>query len=223
MGLLDKISQLAEPFIGGLLQSSPENNGESEGNVDFDFIKEQEGFKLDGYIPVDKKTNIPLGESGVTIASGFDIGQRSLKDLSGLPESIQVKLKPYLGLKKELAQQKLKEFPISITDDEAMIVNQFAKEDTMSKLKKRWKEKTGNDFSSLPRNQATPIASVAFQYGNLATETPNFWNQVTSNDWDGAKKNLANFGDIYGPRRNRELDYLNKPVFEKNKQKFLLD
>ncbi len=92
----------------------------------------------------------------------------------------------------------------------------------MSKLKKQWKAKTGNDFESLPRHQATPIASVAFQYGDLAKKTPNFWKQVTSNDWDGAKKNLSNFGDIYGDRRMRELDYLNKPVFEENKQKFLL-
>lgn len=223
-GLLDKLTQLtkaAKPFSGGLLEPVPVDV-ESNGNVDFDFIKEQEGFKLDGYVPVDKDTNIPLGESGVTIASGFDLGQRGLKDLSGLPENIQIKLKPYLGLKKEFAQKKLKELPISITNDEAMIVNQVAKADAMSKLEKQWKEKTGTDFSSLPRNQATPIASVAFQYGDLAKKTPNFWNQVTSNDWEGAKKNLANFKDSYGSRRKKELDYLNKPVFEKNKQQFLL-
>lgn len=223
-GLLDKLTQLtkaAKPFSSGLLEPVPVDV-ESNGNVDFDFIKEREGFNLNGYVPVDKKTKIPLGESGVTIASGFDLGQRGLKDLSGLPENIQIKLKPYLGLKKELAQKKLDKFPVSITNDEALIVNEFAKADAISKLKKRWKAKTGNDFESLPRHQATPIASVAFQYGDLAKKTPNFWNQVTSNDWEGAKKNLANFGDKYSDRRKLELDYLNNPVFEENKQQFLL-
>jgi len=57
MGLLDKISRLAEPFTGGLLQPLPES---SLGNVDFDFIKEQEGFTLNGIVPVDKKLNYLL-------------------------------------------------------------------------------------------------------------------------------------------------------------------
>ena len=48
-------------------------------NVDFQFIEEQEGFKLDGYVPLDKDGN-PLGKSGVTIASGFDAGRVSARN-----------------------------------------------------------------------------------------------------------------------------------------------
>ena len=57
-------------------------------------------------------------------------------------------------------------------------------------------------------NKATTVASVAFQYGNLETETPNFWRQVTSGDWNAAEKNLRDFQDDYGTRRNLEADYL---------------
>ena len=63
-------------------------------NVDFDFILEQEGYKLKGYVPDAKKSN-----SGVTIASGFDLGARNLSDLSGLPQTIIDKLTPFLGIK----------------------------------------------------------------------------------------------------------------------------
>jgi len=62
------------------------------------------------------------------------------------------------------------------------------------------------------------ITSVAFQYGNLATETPNFWRQVTSGDWDGAVGNLRNFGDAYGSRRNREADYFETGAQKKSEQ-----
>ena len=38
-------------------------------NIDWDFILEQEGFRLKGYVPDAKNS-----KSGVTIASGFDLG-----------------------------------------------------------------------------------------------------------------------------------------------------
>jgi GH24 family phage-related lysozyme (muramidase) len=180
-------------------------------NVDFQFIKEQEGFKLNGYVPKDADGKI-LGESGVTIASGFDIGQRNEQDLLGLPEDIQTALKPYLGLTLEQADNKLKKEPLNLTKAQAEIINKFAKKEALRKLSKQWKEKTGTDFESLPQNQATPIASVAFQYGDLKTKTPKFWEQVTTGQWGEAKKELANFGDDYGSRRKRELDYLNRPA-----------
>lgn len=222
-GLLEQLKEIPQ-FIGGLLASNvatkpngngllaaqPSDNVDPNSNIDFDFIKELEGFKLKGYVPKDKKTKKILGKSGVTIASGFDIGQRNEQDLVGLPEDIQIALKPYLGLKKEAADKKLEEKPLTLTNDQAQIVNEFAKKTTMNKLKKQWKETTGNNFELLPKNKATPIASVAFQYGNLETKTPNFWKQVTTNSWDDAKKNLADFGDAYKTRRKKELDYLNQ-------------
>ena len=52
-------------------------------NIDWDFILEQEGFETTGHVPDVKKSN-----SGVTIASGFDLGARKLSDLKGLPKDI---------------------------------------------------------------------------------------------------------------------------------------
>jgi len=189
--------------------------GDEYSNVDFDFIKAREGFEKEGYVPNLKFEH----KSGVTIASGFDLGQRNEKDLQGLPESLIEKFKPYLGLKLDKASAKLKEMPLEVSLEEANIINKFAKQKTLDKLSDQWKSATGTDFSKLDKRKATVVASVAFQYGDLPTKTQNFWKQVTSDDWNAAYANLKNFGDKYKERRNLEANYLNGFLLEvHNKQ-----
>ncbi len=67
-------------------------------NIDWNFIAKEEGKRiLKGYVPLPDKS-----KSGVTIASGFDLGQHNESDLKGLKLSaaLMKKLKPYLLLKK---------------------------------------------------------------------------------------------------------------------------
>lgn len=180
-------------------------------NIDWNFILEQEGFRLKGYVP-----NPEGSDSGVTIASGFDLGARSVSDLKGLSKEIIDLLTPYLGIKGASADEVASNLVVS--DEQAKTINEFAKKKELGLLKKRWKAKTGQSFDDLPMREATVITSVAFQYGNLATETPNFWRQVTSGDWDGAVGNLRNFGDAYGSRRNREADYFETGAQKKSEQ-----
>ena len=174
-------------------------------NIDFDFIKANEGFELQGYVPVDKN-NKPLGHSGVTIASGFDLGQRCLKDIKGFYKELKNKLIPYLGLQKEEALEVAHN--LCITEEEGNIINNFAKRQEIGRLRERWYDTTGSKFELLPQNKATVIASVAFQYGNLESKTPKFWARITSDDWEAAYNNLLNFGDRYPSRRKREAKYL---------------
>lgn len=177
-------------------------------NIDWDFISEREGKgKLKGYVP-----DAEGSQSGVTIATGFDLGARNLSDLAGLPQDIIDALTPYLGIKGAEADEIAGN--LVIDNSQSKIIDEFSKKDAVNKLKSRWQEKTGTSFDELPMNKATIIASVAFQYGNLATETPNFWNQVTNDDWDGAVANLRNFGDNYKTRRNAEADYFQKKRLE---------
>jgi len=169
-------------------------------NIDWDFILSKEGFKTKGYVP-----DAENSDSGVTIASGFDLGARNLSDLEGLPNDIIETLTPYLGVKgasaSEIASQ------LNINEDQARTINEFVKGKELSKLKQKWQEKTGKSFDDLPMNEATVIASVAFQYGDLESRTPNFWNQVTSGDWESAVSNLNDFGDRYSTRRRSEAQY----------------
>ena len=173
-------------------------------NIDWDFIGELEGKRiLNGYVPTTKNM-----KSGVTIATGFDLGQRNEGDLSGLPKALIDKLKPYLGIKgaeaKEVAGN------LNITDPEAKIIDEFSHGEVLNDLRKKWKAKTGKSFDDLPMHKATVVASVRFQHGDLATKTPNFWRQTTTGDWQGATENLRNFQDEHPRRRNKEADYLTK-------------
>jgi len=172
-------------------------------NIDFNFIMEQEGFETEGYVPEAASSN-----SGVTIASGFDLGARNRNDLKGLPKDIVKTLTPYLGLKGMEAQNFLNNKELLITKDQAKIINEFAKKEAVINLKTRWEETTKTSFNKLPKEKATVLASVAFQYGDLESQTPNFWNQTTNNQWMEAYNNLLNFGDIYKSRRKREAEYL---------------
>ena len=180
------------------------NKQEEVQGVDFGFIKEVEGYKTTGYVP--KNDGIVLGKSGVTIASGFDLGQRGVQDLAGLPEDLAIKLLPYLSLKGKDADTIASNLEVS--KEEADIINEFAKQEAMSRLSRQWMGTTGTNFENLPSNKQTAVASVAFQYGDLAKKTPNFWKQVTSGDWGAAKRNLLDFQDKYPTRRKKEAALL---------------
>ena len=170
-------------------------------NINWDFILEQEGFETTGYVP-----DAENSKSGVTIASGFDLGARKESDLKGLPEEIIELLKPFLGFTGVEASEIAPKLKVS--DDQAKIINEFAKSTELAKLKTKWQNATGTNFDDLPTEQATVLTSVAFQYGDLESRTPNFWKQTTSGDWVGAYKNLLNFGDRYTSRRLDEAQLL---------------
>lgn len=170
-------------------------------NINWDFILEQEGFKTTGYVP-----DAENSDSGVTIASGFDLGARKESDLKGLPEEIIELLKPFLGFKGVEASEIAPKLKVS--DNQAKIINEFAKSTELAKLKTKWQSATGTNFDDLPTEQATVLTSVAFQYGDLESRTPNFWKQTTGGDWVGAYKNLLNFGDRYTSRRLDEAQLL---------------
>jgi hypothetical protein len=177
-------------------------------NVDFSFIKEREGYEKSMDVPTDDNGSV-LGKSGPTIASGFDLGQRSEADLVGLPVELVNKLKPYLGLTGDAAKLFVDNNKLTLTTKELDTINEFAKKQEIGKLKQAWNNSTSTvSFDDLTKEQATVVASVAFQYGNLATETPKFWGYVTSGDWVAAAKELRNFGDKYPSRRKLEANYL---------------
>ena len=169
-------------------------------NIDWGFIEKLEGNELIGSVP-----DASGSKSGVTIASGFDLGARNEADLKGLPQDIIDTLKPFLGFKGAKAEEVASNLKVS--KEQANIINEFSKKEAVDKLSSKWQTATGKSFDELPREKATVVASVAFQYGDLESRTPNFWKQVTSDDWEGAVSNLRDFGDNYGTRRDSEADF----------------
>jgi len=174
-------------------------------NIDYKFLSDLEGgSKLTGYVPA-----VGVSKSGVTIATGFDLGQRDESDLKSLKlgAALITKLKPYLGIKGASAQTLLKKTPLSINLAQAQIIDKAVKSSHISQLKLKYNSSAGNKvkFVDIPAQAQTVIVSVSFQYGvGLSFRTPKFWKAVTSQDWPEAIKLLKSFGDAYPTRRKKE-------------------
>lgn len=180
-------------------------------NIDYKFISNLEGgSKTVGYVPA-----VSVSKSGVTIATGFDLGQRKESDLKtlGFTSSLIKKLKPFLLVKGTEAKELLKKTKLVITSTEANTIDKAVKLSHVSRLKAKYNSaaKNSKKFGDIPTQAQTVIASVSFQYGtNLDLSTPNFWKAVISQDWTEAVKLLKNFGDAYPTRRNKEASLLEK-------------
>ncbi len=185
-----------------------------EKQVDFDFISDLEGGQqLNAYVP------LPNGsKSGVTVATGIDLGQRGLEEIRALniPDSLKEKLAPYAGLIKEKAVEFLAMNPLILSKPEAEALDKAVKGPFLSELERRYNADSRVKFAELPPEAQTVIASVGYQYGSPWTRTPNFWMQVTKQQWSDAVANLRNFGDTCcQPRHNKEANLLDN-VLERN-------
>jgi hypothetical protein len=178
-----------------------------EEQVDHTFISDREGGqKLDGYVP-----NAGGSMSGVTVGTGIDLGQRSAAEINALPisDALKTKLAPYAGLTGQAAVDYLTEHPLNLTQEEADDLDDAVRGPLLEDLIRRYNEDSAVPFCELPPEAQTVIASVGYQYGaNLEAEAPNFWRQVTSQQWQQAIDNLRNFGDDYPTRRGLEADLL---------------
>ena len=177
--------------------------------LDTNFLREVEGIKTNAYVPRDKKTKKALDKSGVTIASGIDLGQWSEKDLVNLkvPQPILNKLKPYLGKTKDNAIKFLDNNPLSLSKAEAVDLNNIFKTHFSEKIASRFNKDSNIKFEDLPSEVQTSIISVGFQYGN-SMFNHNFWKQITGGKWEDAYNNLMNYGDKYSTRRKKEAALL---------------
>lgn len=200
-------------------------------NISWDVIEKLEGNELTGYTPKDKDGNV-LDKSGVTIASGFDLGQRNEEDLIrlGLPDNMINRFKPFLGLRGEDAENTLSQNKLEINEDEARLLNVLIREKKTNDIIEKYNKQSSAQFQDLSQEQQTVIASVLFQYGTgwidwidvknkkerskiLKGKPINFWNQAINKDWNKMYSNLKNFGDKYDTRRNREAEYLKTKTF----------
>lgn len=177
--------------------------------IDYKFISDLEGgSKTTGYVPA-----VDVSKSGVTIATGFDLGQRSEADLKalGFSDDLIAKLKPFLGKTGKDAQQVLEKSSLAVTSEQASEIDKAVKTKHAEQIKLKYDTvaKNNKKFFELPSEAQTVIASVSFQYGaNLAAATPKFWEAAIIQDWKECIKLLQNFGDAYPTRRKKEAALL---------------
>jgi hypothetical protein len=189
--------------------------------IDYTEILHSEGQKLDGYVPLDNNGN-PLDRSGVTIGTGVDIGQMSKEEIKSLDisQELKDKLSDYAGVTKQDALNLLKESPLNVTLEEAQQLDSAIQEKMANALINSYNKSSSNlNFSALPSEIQTAIASVSHQYGDLGTSCPNFWSAITEHRWDDAENELRNFGDKYPSRRESEANLFHKGIEKINSKK----
>ena len=184
--------------------------------IDWEFISAQEGGqRLTGYVPAAYSSR-----SGVTIATGIDLGQRSPQEIDRLPVSaaVKAKLKPYARMRGVGALRYLRKRPLSLTKAEADALDRAVAGRLLRTLGRHYdaaaeKQRT---FEELPYEAQTVIASVGMQYGpHLERATPRFWRLVTSQKWEQAVAELEDFGDAYDARRTTEAQLLRAIIEER--------
>lgn len=185
-------------------------------SIDWAFISELEGHRvLHGYVPTHDSDN--NDKSGVTIATGFDLGQRNIHDLKRLeiPDELCKKLYPYLLVKDEDAWALLKRIPLTITEDEAALIDRQTKKRVTMRLAMFWRKFAQSDFVSLPAEVQTVLFSLAWNFGEaLHITLPTIWGiclrAAKDNNWQPLADQLANFkgAAMLRERRIKEGMYL---------------
>ena len=179
----------------------------------WEMIERFEGWRSQGYVPR-AADGSALGQSGVTIGAGVDLGHWSVEQLTrrGVPAGLIDKLRPYLGLRGAAAIAAAPGLRLSIREIDQL--SRPIRRAILESLVDRYDKAAaphGLEWRKIPVEARSVIASVAFQYGPALSRrdrAPRFWSQITRGDWQGAYRNLLNFGDEYPTRRRQEAAVL---------------
>jgi hypothetical protein len=171
------------------------------------------------YIPCGEDGKV-IGSSGVTIATGVDLGQvlDDYKQRYGLSESLYKKLKPYAELgamgemSKEEAYGKMNKLgPLQLTPDEADALDEAALRFHVDSTMTRWKNNKGDPpFENLTSKQQTFLLSRRYN-GSSVAENTGYYKSALAGDWDEVERKLTPLSEQDGPLGGRilkELRYL---------------
>lgn len=157
--------------------------GEEQKSFEDTFLEQQEGFKPKAYL--DTRGNPTIG-MGVNLGA-FDV--KSLRD-TGVSENVISKVLPLLGTKGELAKQRIKDYPVSLDEDEALELSKAIKQASKDTLESQYKTETGASLEDLPVQARTVMLSLAYNFGDIKKKLPTFWDYATMGRWDEASNFL---------------------------------
>jgi uncharacterized protein YegL/GH24 family phage-related lysozyme (muramidase) len=109
--------------------------------------------------------------------------------------AIYEKLKPYLGLRQELAACAAIEKPLTLFPSEALTLTNAVKDNVVKQVEKRYNSDRipgSTPFISLERGIRTAMVSLWFQLGRPEAY-PDFWRSATQNEWEQAVASLRDF------------------------------
>ena len=175
-------------------------------SINWEFISELEGKGV-------KKAYVPSDNSGVTVATGFDLKEKDVELMTemGISEDTTNLLSQFFGMSGAEAKEASANF--SLTDDQVTEIDKASHSWYANQVKKAYENGDHQTaWDDLTEAQRTVIASVGFQHGTSfkrkdGTEM-NYIKQARANDWEALLANLRNFGDDFNTRRNKEADFL---------------
>jgi len=186
-------------------------------NVNFAALSRFEGGQLlTGDIP--SRNGVVLGRSGVTIATGVDIGQMDAAGVRtlGLPADLEARLLPYAGYTRNAAVQRLQEIGnLNITQEEANLLDDAIMRQHLTAAMTVWDRTRSADaqtFTDLTQAQQTVLFSRTYHQGTDMPQTPiarEFYGAAQSGDWVGAENALRGY-------RTTEAWYINRVTREAN-------
>lgn len=158
----------------------------------------------------------PVGQSGVTIGAGLDLGQQSEADLRrmGLDQTIIDLFAPYLGKKRVSAMQALTAAPLTITETQCDAVNRAVHGDYIRRAADLYDRNTkGLPFAELPQEAQAVIVSLFYQLGspqpaNGHAGYPVLYGHLCRGDWRAASHELQTGFRNYAYRRRQEGELL---------------
>ena len=154
-----------------------------------------------------------MGASGVTIATGCDLGQTDTDTLHayGLPSGIINQLRPYIGLRKADALRKLADMPLVIAHDTAALLDECVHAGYLQRyVEPAYNRASSVKFADLPRQAQAVVFSVCFQKGcgGVRRDWPNTWKHLTTQNWPAAAAELQSGFSQYVGRRRAEGELL---------------
>jgi hypothetical protein len=194
------------------LRRITDSRGERRYQIDFDFISREEGGQtLEGYAREDRGGR----PSGVTVGTGFDLGQHSRVEIEELniSRSLKDKLKPHLQRTGREATRFLANNPLRISKEETDALDREVKRRKIDEVVRVFNARSsGLKFEDLPPAAQTVVASLGFNIGpNWPVRAPRMFGFSSRGDIRGMIEELENFGSRdpgETGRRQREGQYL---------------
>ena len=147
-----------------------------------------------------------IGQSGVTIGAGLDLGQQRDSDLKrmGVPPHLLPVLRPYLGKRKEAAISQLMARPLMLSVAECEELNAAVHGDYIRRVAGLYDVATHHlPFADLPWQAQAVITSLYYQLGS-PSKYPVTWGHLCHGDWGAAAHELRTGFRDYAYRRQDE-------------------
>ena len=158
----------------------------------------------------------PVGQSGVTIGAGLDLGQQGEADLRrmGLDSELIGIFRPYLGKKRQDAVVALGNAPLAINESQCDAVNRAVHGDYIRRAADLYDRNTkGLPFAELPQEAQAVIVSLFYQLGSpfpsrSHTGYPALYGHLCRGYWQAAALELKTGFKKYACRRRQEGELL---------------